>query len=112
MKINKKGVEKCFKMISTILVLAFIGLYISYNAGYYDYGTYKTTMLTNEAIKKFENDVKEGKNISINNYVEDIKVDYGNKVSNTGLYISKKVDEVMTTSFKKVFSFVSTFVSD
>ena len=46
-----------------LLLLAFIVLYIALESGYYETKMSKKTAMTNESIKKFEMDVKEGKQI-------------------------------------------------
>ena len=46
--------------------------------------------MTEEKIKQFEEDVKNGKEIKVENYVVNIKKDYSNKISNFG----KKVNAI------------------
>ena len=57
-----------FKFVFIILILVFLFLIVASQSGYYEYELSRKTKLTDEAIDKFENDVKEGKNIDINNY--------------------------------------------
>ena len=57
------------KFTFIILILLFIGLYISQVTGYYEYTESKKTTLTKDAINRFEKDVKEGKEISAKNYL-------------------------------------------
>ena len=61
------------KFTFVILILLFIGLYISQVTGYYEYTESKKTTLTKDAINRFEKDVKEGKEISAKNYLEEEK---------------------------------------
>ncbi len=110
MEKNKEKFIKFFKFLFWFLLIVFASLFISLKTGYYDYDTYKKTTLTKKAIEKFENDIKEGKNVSINNYIDGIEKDYGNKFSNTGLYISKKVDDIVKGGIEFVFKSLTKMV--
>ena len=50
-----------FLIIIIFLFIIFLILYISGEAGYYEYKVHTKTILTEEAIKDFENDISEGK---------------------------------------------------
>ena len=56
MKKNKKN--KIFKFIFGLFFMSFLVIYFSELTGYYEYQNYKKTSLTEEQIKKFEEDVK------------------------------------------------------
>ena len=71
-----------FKFVFIILILVFLFLIVASQSGYYEYELSRKTKLTDEAIDKFENDVKEGKNIDINNYVSIRVKDRDNLESN------------------------------
>ena len=76
--------KKIIKPIGIILIILFLSLYLSsYNTSYYE----NKNILTEDAIKRFEKDLKQGKKIDVNNYIEKEK-DYNNKVSKTTLKIS------------------------
>ena len=61
MKKKTKTHERIFKYLFFTLFITYVALYFSGTTGYYDYSNYKKTVLTNEKIKQFEQDVKEGK---------------------------------------------------
>ena len=73
--------------------------------GYYEYTSSKKNVLTEEAIKKFEEDVKSGKEIIASNYIEEEK-DYKNKASKIGIeisnFVSNTYDTIMTYLFKQL----------
>ena len=52
-----------FLIIMIFLFIVFLILYISGEAGYYEYKVHTKTTLTEEAVKKFEKDIAEGKNV-------------------------------------------------
>ena len=67
--------NKILKLLGIILIILFLSLYFSkYNNNYYE----NKNNLTDEAIKRYEKDLKEGKNIDPNNYIVQEK-NYNNK---------------------------------
>ncbi len=101
-KLAKKILSKCF----VFLFLAFTVLYLSEGAGYFEYEQHRNMVLTNDKIKEFEEDVKNGKNIDIENYVETKAKDYANSVSNFGLDLSDFVNDVVTEGLNSFFKFL------
>lgn len=95
---KKKG--NIFLKILSVFFLIYISLYIMDNLGYYNINT-KNKVLTEEAIKEFENDIKNGKSIDIKNYVGD-STNYKNFYSNLGYNLSVGVDNVLNKGLKKV----------
>lgn len=84
------------KVILVVIIILFLSLYFSnYNNDYYQSKTY----LTEEAIKEYEKDLKEGKNITIKNYIPKEK-DYNNKVSELGIKTSNFIDKMINKSLK------------
>ena len=70
------------------------------------------TILTNEKIKEFEEDVKNNQNIDIKDYLIEEEIDYSNKLtnlvynaSNSGTLITRKI-------IKKIFKKLSYLVED
>jgi hypothetical protein len=100
--IIKKILRKCFLLV----FLIFTVLYISEGAGYFEYSQHKNMVLTSEKIQEFEEDVKNGKNIDIENYVDVASKDYSNKVSNLGLDISELVNDFVIDGFNSLFKYL------
>ena len=69
-----------------------------------EYENRKQVALTKKQIEKFEADVAEGKEVDITKYLKTNERNYQNKLSNTGLKISKVmkqgVNKVVNVSFK------------
>ena len=61
-------VEQLFKNIAIILVFLFIAIYVTTKSNYQQIENQKQNILTEEAIKRFEQDVSEGKEIIASNY--------------------------------------------
>ncbi|MBO5120599.1 MAG: hypothetical protein J6C28_02795 [Bacilli bacterium] len=104
---NLKQIVKTFMIF---IVISFLSLYITSTSGYYEYNLKQKNILTDEAIERFEKDVKEGKKIIASNYIEE-KKDYNNKSSEITLklsnFISKTFDKIMKYIFKKIESTVN-----
>ena len=77
--------------IALFLFIIFLILYICKETGFYEYKAHNKSVLTSESLKKFENDVNEGKDVSLKDYVVDEHIDYSNKVSNLGYNNSNNV---------------------
>ena len=101
-----------FRFTLIVLFIIFITIYISQATGYYDYQQYKKVELTNEKIKQFEEDVKEGRNIDIGNYLDDTKHNYNNGVSQMGLRFSKTVSVFVRKGVNNAFKFLEKLLTD
>ena len=77
---------------------------------YYEYSNFKRTSLTNDAITKFEDDVKKGKNIKATNYLKNDK-QYDNALNSIALktsnLIEKTFDNIMSSLFKGINKAIS-----
>ena len=78
MKKNKKN--KFFKILFMILFIIYITIYFSQLTGYYEYKNYQKTVLTRNQIKKFESDVKNGRDVKLENYVVNTNKHYQNNL--------------------------------
>lgn len=97
------NIKQIIKIFILFLIISFLSLYITSN--HYEYNLKQQRILTEEAIKRFEQDVKEGKTIIASNYIEEQK-SYNNKVSDitlkTSNYISKIFNKIMKYIFKQI----------
>lgn len=97
---------KTFKLIIFVIFTSFFLTVILSLSGYYQTTLQKKTILTNEAIIKFENDIKDGKDIDINNYVELNQKNYDNVFSKSGRYISKKINKIVSDCIEKTLKII------
>ncbi len=93
--------------ITLFLFVIFLILYICKETGFYEYKAHNKANLTNEALKKFENDINEGKDVSLKDYIVDEQIDYSNKVSNIGYNIGNTVEKFMNDGIKKTLKVIS-----
>lgn len=88
--------------IIAVLFIIYISLSIAMETGYYESKLNQKTMLTQESIEKFEADVREGKNVDINDYVIEKNRDYSNGISKTGVFVSSLVEDFMAEGLMKI----------
>lgn len=90
--------NKVIKIILIVITIFFLSLYFSnYNTNYYQTKTY----LTEEAIKKYEKDLKDNKNIISNNYLPKDK-NYNNKASKLGVKVSNFIEKIINKSLRYI----------
>ena len=101
MKIMKKKKHNPVLTILFILFIVYISLFIA-ESGYYEKQTYEKTILTEENIRKFEEDVKNNKEINIEDYTTSENKDYSCLASNAGDNFSNFVEKLFTEELGKV----------
>ena len=104
--------KKTPKYILIIIILIYIVSYYVANSGYYEYHMQEKTILTNDKIKEFEQDVKNNENIDIKDYLVYEEIDYTNKLTNLVYNISTKGNEVTKKCLKLLFKKLSYLVED
>ena len=99
-----KKLNKLFRYTILVSFVTFFALYLSQSTGYFEYRNSKKVALTNKQIEKIEQDIKEGKTVDIENYIETNNQNYQNTISKTGLTISnlteKAIRKLIDGSFK------------
>lgn len=107
----KKKKPNWFMRILGVLFLLYISISIAMETGYYEAKLNEKTMLTEESIKKFEQDVREGKQVDINDYVVEKNRDFSNGATKVGVFLSSIIQDFMSEGltkmadiFKKLFT--------
>ncbi len=98
--------ENTFKIIFIFLFVIFLTMYISVGSNYYEYELHKKVMLTNEDIKRFEDDVKNNKEVDIDNYISS-RVDYSNSFSKASTKVSKETKKYIKQGIEGIFNLFS-----
>ena len=91
-----KKKKNWFLRLLTILFIIFIRLYIASISGYYEASLGNKVALTDEAIKRFEQDVIEGKTVDVEDYILEERVDYSNTFTDAGDKLTESVQKVLT----------------
>ena len=98
------------KIITLLLFIIFITLFFASYTGYYDYENKKTKVLTEQQMKKFELDVKNGVNLDLESYIVKPKNSYQSVLSKLGSKTSKTVSTIISSSVNYTFDFLIKFV--
>ena len=97
--------KNVFRIFLFTMLILFTTLYITQALGYYEYSNHKTNRLTEEAVERFEQDIKDGKQVKASDYIKKDN-DYNNNISKFGIKVSNIVgdmfDGVMKIIFKQV----------
>ena len=107
MKIKPK---KIFNTIVFCLFALFVSLYFASSTGYYEYQNKEKTKFTEEKMKEFEKDLKEGKKVDITNYLVTDTSNYNNKVTELGLTISDIVNNGILNGLQKTFEMIEKLI--
>ena len=102
-----KKKKNYFLIVMILIFLVFLILYISKETGYYEYKAHSKAALTQEQIKKFESDLSKGKNVTIDEYLVNDKVDYTTTVGDIGYKFGNIVESFMNDGLKKTLKFFS-----
>ena len=101
--------KKKLKIIPLILIIIFLALYYSYQNGYYDKYMRDKIKLTNEKIEEFENDILDGKDITIENYLIR-ETSYETKTGEASLKVSNKLETIISKGIKFLFKKISKMI--
>lgn len=112
MKDKVKLRTKIFRLTFIILFAVFITVFISNKYGYYEYKKHEQVTLTQEQIEKFEEDVKNGKSVDIENYVANTNKNYQTKLSQAGLNISNTLANFIKRGVDNFFKKIGQMVNE
>lgn len=93
---TKKKKKNPLLIIMIILFGVYLALYYAFLNGYYEYKNYNKMVLTEEAMKEFEKDISEGKDITLNKYIKTEYKDYSNSISDLGLKTGEFLEDAVT----------------
>ena len=115
---KKKQRPNWFFRTLNLLFLIFISLYIALQSGYYESKVAKKTAMTEESIKQFEQDVKDGKSIDQNEELEnkeenvfEEKKDYSNNTTDAAIFIGGKIENFMSSGISDLFDLLKSLVT-
>lgn len=105
-KKKRKLLAKIMRRIFFCLLIGFSALYISEATGYYEFEQHKKVTLTESKIKQFENDVASGKNINIEDYIDEKEISYQNVPSTLGNNLSEQIGNIVSGGLESTFNFL------
>jgi len=110
MKKDKKN--KIYKFIFGLFFMSFLVIYFSELTGYYEYQNYQKTSLTEEQIKKFEEDVKNGNKVDINEYLVVNNKKYNNTLSKLASKLSDGISKIVNNGVEYTFKYISKLIDE
>ena len=109
---KKMSKKTLFKLLSITAFLAFLITYVIGMSGYYEYELSNKRVLTEEKMKEFEEDVKNNKDIDLNDYVVNTHQDYTNKFTKTVTSASLTLNKYLKKSIESVFKIINSLVEE
>lgn len=108
---KNKIINKVFKMMLVILFAIFLTMFISNKYGYYEYRKSQQVTLTQEQIKQFEEDVKNGINVELENYLTSNTKNYQTPLSQLGLNLSNSIATAVRKGVDGFFGYINKLVT-
>ena len=106
---NKK---KIYKFVFICLFLSFVVSYVIEKTGYYEYNLQNKMIMTNEAMERFEKEVKEGKDVRREDYLVSTEKDYTSTLTKGTNKVSMKVNTLLKKGIEGMFRVLGSFVED
>lgn len=103
--------KKYLKSLFLVIIFCFLGLYFFYANGYHESKIRKEKEQMEEMILKYEDDLKNGLDVTKENYVIE-SPDYSNNFTETSLKLSEKIRQVIDGSIKYIFKKINNMVVD
>ena len=104
--------ESIFKFILLCFIICFLVILFAGKTGYYEKKLRDNSILTEEQIKKFEEDLKKGKDVDISNYVINENKDYTTKLTSDVYSVSLKLEKTIDKIVKFIFNEVGKNIND
>ena len=102
--------KNIIKFILGGIILIFLCTYFIEYSGYYEYNLQNKKNLTESQIKKFEEDVKLGKEIDLNNYFTEEYIDHSNSLTRTTSQANLKLNEYLKNIITGGFNILGKFI--
>lgn len=106
MKEGKKN--RVFSYLFLTLFVTYTAIYLMVNLGYYEYTNYTKKVFTEEQIEKFEEDIKNGVPLDINEYL--VNDDVVNTKKQLGLKVSELIGKIARKSIIGIFELLNKIV--
>ncbi len=110
LKIMKK--HKLLSFILIVILIIYISSYYVSNSGYYEYHMQERTILTNEMIKEFEDDVKNNRSIDVKDYLSYEDETYNNVLTDIVYNLSMKGVNLSRKCIKAIFKKLNRLIQD
>lgn len=102
--------NKILKVICISIIIIFLFSYFIEYTGYYEYNLQNKKNLTESQIKKFEEDIKLGKEIDLNNYLKEEYIDYSNSLTRTTSQANLRLNDYLKKFLTGGFDILGKFI--
>ncbi len=106
---NSREAWLVFKRILIILFIFFLINYYQVESGNYKNELTEKTILTEEKIKEFEEDVKNGEFVDIKDYTESNYIDTSTPVATIGNKVGKTIDNIINEKAPNLFKIIKKY---
>lgn len=107
-----KNINKMFKIIFFLCFISYLTFYMAGRSGYYEYTERKKMSFTKEQIEQFENDIKNGNDVDVKQYLKNTNKNYQNKISKTTLSISENISKYTKKGVNIIFTKIGNAIED
>ena len=102
--------KKLLKFFCGMIILIFLFCYFIEFSGYYEYNLQNKKNLTPNQIKQFEEDVKTGKEIDLDDYLTGVTIDYSNSLTRTTTEANLKLNHYLKKILTGGFDILGKFI--
>ena len=104
--------KKIFKLLFGLVFIVFLISYVISESGYYEYNLRNKSIMTKESMEKFEDDLKNGKDVQMEDYVVNTTKNYTSRLTSSTNKISTSVNSFLKKGIERVFEVASRLVED
>ena len=109
---KKKKSNNMFKFLFTITFLFFLTIYFASSTGYYEYKNYQKSKYIDNQLKKYEEDIKNGVAIDLNEYIKKSEESYDNKLSVKASKLSNFISKLVKGGVENTFKYISKLIDE
>lgn len=102
--------KKIFNTILFVLFTLYISFYIASVSGYYEYEKSEQNKMTEEKMKEFEKDIKDGKKVDIKDYISNNTIKYNNRITEIGNSLSDLINNSIIGGLEQTFKLVEKLI--
>lgn len=104
--------NKIIRVGFLILVLSFLAIYLLASNGYYATEEQKRSILTKEKMVLFEQDISQGKNVDLEEYMDSVYTSYESTLSDVCYKASKKINTYVKSGVESIFKIINNLIDD
>ena len=103
--------KRFLKFLIYSIIMLFLFSYVVEKSGYYEYNLQQQKILTEDSMKRFERDIEKGEDIDINNYLEENKINYSNKLTDTMSSVNISINNYLKKTISNAFKILGKLIN-